>query len=594
MSGRAAQGRFPMSDVMSSLLPTLVAARHFEQAAVATLRTMLRQVAEETSGQYGDQGRVLRGLVQLRPHDTYQRLLALEWEDAQSDQVDPAALAVGADANLLASATAWRTVLQHRSAVAIDVHAGTFQLLGQGEAGLEPKPLAGTSFKGSESIRRYLGRKASHVCVLPLRGPGSEVQGMLSLEADCMVAIGEDFVWPDCAQALQLAADVATPYLNQLPLQSHAAVKTDELLPVVGASMADLIAVLSVFARQEETLLINGPTGAGKSRLARWCHSKSARREGPFEVLDLMTVPEDIQMAELFGWKKGAFTGANRDSQGSLGRAEGGTLFIDEIDKLSLRAQAGLLNLLESRVYRMLGDGSPPRPANVRFMVGTNRDLRAEVKEGRFREDLYYRINVLPVRLPPLDERRDELPLWAQFMLERRHQETHSGAHARLSKDAEHALLARLWPGNLRQLDNIIRRAYSLALVEHGAAARELVLQQAHVERALQYETAPSRSALLTTLRAAADAFIQEAQRANTPWDLDLADAFKGLVLGSAVQQFGLEGALRLLDREPLLRSRNHHRLFKRELERLEALAKTLQLESVPFGEVLGSKEPES
>jgi DNA-binding NtrC family response regulator len=387
---------------------------------------------------------------------------------------------------------------------------------------------------------------------------------------------------------------VATPYLNQLPLRSHAAVKTDELLPVVGASMADLIAVLSVFARQEETLLVNGPTGAGKSRLARWCHSKSARKEGPFEVLDLMTVPEDIQMAELFGWKKGAFTGANRDSQGSLGRAEGGTLFIDEIDKLSLRAQAGLLNLLESRVYRMLGDGSPPRPANVRFMVGTNRDLRTEVKEGRFREDLYYRINVLPVRLPPLDERRDELPLWAQFMLERRHQETYSGAHAWLSKEAEHALLARLWPGNLRQLDNIIRRAYSLALVEHGEAARELVLQQAHVERALQYEAAPSRSALLTTLRAAADAFIQEAQRANTPWDLDLADAFKGLVLGSAVQKLGLEGALRLLDREPLLRSRNHHRLFKRELERLEALAKTLQLESVPFGEVLGGKEPES
>jgi transcriptional regulator with GAF, ATPase, and Fis domain len=227
-------------------------------------------------------------------------------------------------------------------------------------------------------------------------------------------------------------------------------------------------------------------------------------------------------------------------------------------------------------------------------MVGTNRDLRTEVKEGRFREDLYYRINVLPVRLPPLDERRDELPLWAQFMLERRHRETYPGAHARLAREAEHALLARLWPGNLRQLDNIIRRAYSLALVQHGEAARELVLQQAHVERALQYETAPSRSALLSTLRATAEAFIQEAQRSNAPWDLDLADAFKGLVLGTAVQQLGLEGALRLFDREQLVRSRNHHRLFKRELERLELLAKALQLESVPFGDVLGNKDPET
>jgi transcriptional regulator with AAA-type ATPase domain len=583
-----------MDDMASRLLPTLVAAQHFEQAAVATLRVMLRRAAEETARHYGEQGRVLRGLIHLRPDDTYQRLLALEWEGAQAEQVNPDDLAVGSEANLLASATVWRTVLKHRCAVAIDVNAGTFQLLGQGEAGLEPQSLRGTSLKSSESISRFLGRKASHVCVLPLRAPGGEVQGLLSLEAECMVAIGEDFVWPDCAQALQLAADVATPYLNQLPLRGHGAVKTDALLPVVGASMAELISVLSVFARQEETLLINGPTGAGKSRLARWCHSKSPRKNGPFEVLDLMTVPEEIQMAELFGWKKGAFTGANRDSPGSLGRAEGGTLFIDEIDKLSLRAQAGLLNLLESRVYRMLGDGAQSRSANVRFIVGTNRELRTEVKEGRFREDLYYRINVLPVRLPPLDERRDELPLWAGFMVERRHQETSPGAHARLSREAEQALLARLWPGNLRQLDNIIRRAYSLALVEYGEAARELVLQQAHVERALQYEAAPSRSALLTTLRASADAFVQEAQRSPVPWDLDLADAFKGLVLGSAVQQLGLEGALRLLDREPLLRSRNHHRLFKRELERLELLAKALQLESVPFASVLGGKEPDS
>ena len=579
-----------MVEVLSNLIPPLVAAQHFEQAAVATLRAMLLRVSREISLHYGERGRALRGLIQLRPDDTYQRLLALEWEEAQDEQVEPAALTVGADANLLASATAWRSVLEHRCAVAIDVHAGTFQLLGRGEEGLEPKPLEGASFKGSESSRRFLGRQASHVCVLPLRSPGGEVQGLLSLEAECMVAIGEDFVWLECAQALQLATDVATPYLSQLPLRSRAAVRTDALLPVVGSSMAELISVLSVFARQEETLLINGPTGAGKSRLARWCHSQSARKDGPFEVLDLMTVPEDIQMAELFGWKKGAFTGASRDSQGSLGRAEGGTLFIDEIDKLSLRSQAGLLNLLESRVYRMLGDGAAPRPANVRFMVGTNTDLRTEVRERRFREDLYYRINVLPVRLPSLDERRDELPLWARFMLERRHQETYPGAQARLSREAEQMLLARPWPGNLRQLDNIIRRAYSLALVEHGEAARELVLQQAHVERALHYDSAPSRSALLDSLRATAAAFIQEAQRSGVPWDLELAEGFKGMVLGTAVEQLGLEAALRLLDKEALLRSRNHHRLFKRELERLQQLAKVMGLETIPFEEVLGTQ----
>jgi DNA-binding NtrC family response regulator len=583
-----------MSDVLSQLVPALVSAQSFEQAAVATLRTQLRLVSEEISRGYGEQGRVLRGVLQLRPQDTYQRLVALEWEDAQAERVDPAALAVGEDANLLASATAWRTVRGQRCAVAIDVHAGTFQLLGRGEEGLKPTPLRGTSFKGTESSQRFLGRQASHVCVLPLRSPGGEVQGLLSLEAECMVAISEDFVWPECVQALQNIADMAAPYLSNLPLGTQPAVRTHELLPVVGASMANLVSVLSVFARQEETLIISGPTGAGKSRLAHWCHSQSVRKDGPFEVLDLMTVPEEIQMGELFGWKKGAFTGANRDTPGSLSRAEGGTLFIDEIDKLSLRAQAGMLNLLESRVYRMLGDGAAPRPANVRFMVGTNADLRAAVKEGRFREDLYYRINVLPVRLPPLDERRDELPLWAQFMLERRHRESSPSARAQLSSEAAQVLLSRSWPGNLRQLDNIIRRAYSLALVDHGGAASALVLKAEHVERALEYESPAGRASLIETLRGAAEAFVQEAHRSGVPWDLDLADAFKGLVLGAAVKQLGVDGALRMLDREQLIRGRNYHRVFKRELERLQALAGVLKLEAVPFEESLSGKESDA
>src|SRR5206468_257763 len=131
---------------------------------------------------------------------------------------------------------------------------------------------------------------------------------------------------------------------------------TDPLLPVVGPSMEGLINLLRVFSRQEETVLISGPTGTGKSRLARWCHAQSPRRERTFETVDLQTVPVDIQMAALFGWRKGAFTGAVGDQAGWVEQADGGTLFLDEVDKLSLSAQAGLLQLLEERRYRVLGD----------------------------------------------------------------------------------------------------------------------------------------------------------------------------------------------------------------------------------------------
>ncbi len=161
-----------------------------------------------------------------------------------------------------------------------------------------------------------------------------------------------------------------------------------------------MVSLLRTFSEQEETILLSGATGVGKSRLARWCHCHSGRRAGPFETLNLLSVPGELQLAELFGWRRGAFTGAVKDSPGSLARAQGGTLFIDEIDKLSLGAQGAMLQVLEDRTYRSLGDGATHH-ADVRFVVGTNGDLQAMVREGRFRPDLFFRINVLPIAVPP-------------------------------------------------------------------------------------------------------------------------------------------------------------------------------------------------
>jgi DNA-binding NtrC family response regulator len=321
-------------------------------------------------------------------------------------------------------------------------------------------------------------------------------------------------------------------------------------LPVTGATMQSLIDMLRVFAQQEETILLSGPTGAGKSRLARFCHACSPRAQSAFETLDLTTVPEDLQMAELFGFRKGAFTGAVRDSAGCLGRAEGGTLFIDEIDKLSLKAQAGLLRVLEERTYRPLGDGAGERPAKVRFIVGTNANLAALVRSGLFREDLYFRIHVLPVRVPPLAQRKDEIVPWAEHMLDRRHAETGRGGRAVLSEAASRLLAVQPWPGNLRQLDNIVRRAYALFLVEPARPAGAsspgdtaiIQIDVRHIERALAYESLDAEPpSLLSLLQATAAAFVQEAEkrRGGAPLDADWTEALRGFVYGAAVQRLG-------------------------------------------------------
>jgi DNA-binding NtrC family response regulator len=342
-----------------------------------------------------------------------------------------------------------------------------------------------------------------------------------------------------------------------------------------------MMRMLSVFARQDETILLNGPTGVGKSRLARWCHAQSPRRDQAFETVRLLSVPEELQMAELMGWRRGAFTGAVRDTPGALARAAKGTLFIDEIDKLSLKAQAGLLHMLEERTYRPLGEGAGDRRADVRFIVSTNVDLNAAVRAGRFREDLYYRINVLPVRLPSLEERLDELPAWAQYMFLRRHAESGDGGTPRITEETMELLLRVPWPGNLRQLDNIVRRAYAIMLADQGDTSSPATLSRRHVELALGYEIRPEALGLVSSLWRVARSFIDEVERRESSTarlSLDLSDAFRGLVLCAAIERRrGLDAAFVLLDQASLVRSRNHHRLLRRELERVRAL-----LEAVP------------
>jgi DNA-binding NtrC family response regulator len=321
-------------------------------------------------------------------------------------------------------------------------------------------------------------------------------------------------------------------------------------------------------------------------------------KDKPFEVVDLSAIPEDLQLAELFGWRRGAFTGAVRDNVGVIARARGGTLFLDEIGNLSMRAQMGLLHVLEERTYRSLGDDGNEKAAEVRFIVGTNEDLRRAVAAKRFREDLYYRINVLPVALPALRDRADEIPSWAHFLVNRCHAGSASAAAVEITPGAQAVLAAQSWPGNLRQLDNIVRRAYAIAKIGWtNSGAASLVLREEHVRRALAYESPDESETPSDLLLEAASAIVRLAQSlapTGKRLDLDVLEGFKGLVLGAALEKLDGERdeAFKLFARERLVVARNHHKVLKRELSRAEQLHAAIAPGApFPFAMLLGDRD---
>jgi hypothetical protein len=269
-----------MREALQPLVGALLEARYFEDAAEVVLRGLLRQVEGAlAASRYAGMGRLLRGIVYLRPGEAYRRLAVVDLSGRKPEESGP----------LHASATAWRSVMENRCAVSIDIATRTIQPH-RPDASRKQLPVGAESsegFNSQESQQRFLGREASHVCVLPLRGRGGNIEGMVSLEASCLAAMGQPFIWQEREEQLLLMADIAAPYLTGLPPRPVAPTEVDEFLPVVGSTVGQMLPMLRVFAHEEETLLISGPTGAGKSRLARWCHHRSTRQQGPFEVLDL-------------------------------------------------------------------------------------------------------------------------------------------------------------------------------------------------------------------------------------------------------------------------------------------------------------------
>ncbi|HYZ25711.1 MAG TPA: nitrogen regulation protein NR(I) [Geminicoccaceae bacterium] len=277
--------------------------------------------------------------------------------------------------------------------------------------------------------------------------------------------------------------------------------RIQEQLPIIGRSppMQEIYRVVARLVGTDLTVMINGESGTGKELVAQAIHDYGKRRSGPFIAVNMAAIPRELVESELFGHEKGAFTGANARKVGRFEQAEDGTLFLDEIGDMPIEAQTRLLRVLQSGEFMPVG-GRVPIKADLRIVAATHRDLRQLVGQGLFREDLFYRLNVVPIRLPPLRERTEDIPALVQHFLNR------ARADGLPPKTVEPAAMARLksydWPGNVRELENLVRRLTVLYAQDTiGAEVIEAELR----------EGAPVRTAMIDV--DGADAFIRTVAR---------------------------------------------------------------------------------
>ncbi len=287
-------------------------------------------------------------------------------------------------------------------------------------------------------------------------------------------------------------------------------VDLDHALPFQGIvtgdpAMKQLFEILPTISLSDTSILINGETGTGKNLVAKAVHNLSARASGPLITVNCAALPETLLESELFGYKAGAFTGAVRDRPGRFAAAEGGTLFLDEVGDIPLEMQVKLLRVLQERVYERLGEQTPI-PCDIRFITATHRDLMEMVAEGTFRRDLYYRINVLNVDLPPLRDRKGDIPLLAQRFIEQ-FSSIRGKQIIGLSSAALELLMTHDYPGNVRELENIIEHSWVMC--------RGQVLEPEHLPRRLQVRLSGGTGGGKSGLSQVEAAFLTQALERN-------------------------------------------------------------------------------
>ncbi len=337
------------------------------------------------------------------------------------------------------------------------------QAISTGEAVLIEDAQQDPRFAGSTSI---IMQSIRSIGVVPLR-LGDEIMGVLYMDS----ILGENAFSDKSLDALRLFGGLAAQALDRA--QTFAALEEENARlrraagryafeEIIGQSKA-MEAVFRLMERVAPTdlpVLIHGESGTGKELIARAIHNAGPRKDKPFLALFVGNLGEELLESELFGHVKGAFTGAHTDKPGLLSLADGGTLMLDEVADIPPRVQAKLLRVLQDGDFKPVG-GTKNIHANVRIISASHKDLALELKEGRFREDLYYRINGIEILVPPLRERRDDIPLLAEFILRRYCEQTKRG-HIRFNREAIATLNRAKWPGNVRELERTVERAVVL------------------------------------------------------------------------------------------------------------------------------------
>lgn len=361
---------------------------------------------------------------------------------------------------------------------------------------------------GEEALAGF-GRHRPAVVVCDIRLPDLDGETLFARSAQLLGGVPFVFItgYGDIEQAVRLvragAVDyIAKPFAVDELIEKVRSLLASELAAgegVLGASpqMRRIEALLRRIAAIDSHVLLLGESGAGKEVCARFLHARSPRASGPFVAVNCAAIPGELVESELFGHERGAFTGALGRHIGHVERAAGGILFLDEVGDLPLAAQAKLLRLVQERSFMRVG-GERPLPFTARLVCATNRDLEAEVRAGRFRADLYYRINVIPITVPPLRERHEDiLPLITHYL--REFADRFESPVRGLTTAAEEAAVAWHWPGNVRELVNRVERAVALA------TSTRLGVEDLFPERATWHRDAEGASEPVT-LSAARDA----------------------------------------------------------------------------------------
>ncbi len=264
-------------------------------------------------------------------------------------------------------------------------------------------------------------------------------------------------LWSLIQEAIEKSRLMQENALLKEEIEKLKLLEEDNPIVTQNQQMKDLINYAKKIAKTDMTVLITGESGVGKEVFARLIHRFSPRKDKPFIAINCANISEDIMEAEFFGYKKGAFTGAVTDKKGLVEKADGGTLFLDEIGELPLHIQSKFLRFLQEKEIRRVGDDRPIK-VDVRIIAATNRDLKQLIKEGKFREDLYYRLETIKIHIPPLRERKDDIPLLANYFISKFNKKYRRNIKG-LTKDALEALLNFNWEGNVRQLENVINAA---------------------------------------------------------------------------------------------------------------------------------------